>query len=106
MDPQQKAIIENQAVDALRNVYDPEIPVNVYDLGLIYDIIIDDHGQVQIVMTLTNPNCPVADSMPLEVKNAVLGIEGVSKVSVEMVFEPEWSKEMMSEAAMLELGLI
>ncbi len=106
MDPQQKAIIENQAVDALRNVYDPEIPVNVYDLGLIYDIIIDDHGQVQIVMTLTNPNCPVADSMPLEVKNAVLGIEGVSKVSVEMVFEPEWNKEMMSEAAMLELGLI
>lgn len=106
MDPQQKAIIENKAVEALRSVYDPEIPVNVYDLGLIYDIIIEDQGQVQIVMTLTNPNCPVADSMPLEVKNAVLGIEGVSKVSVEMVFEPEWNKEMMSEAAMLELGLI
>lgn len=106
MDPQQKAIIEHQAVDALRNVYDPEIPVNVYDLGLIYDIDIDDQGQMLIVMTLTNPNCPVADSMPLEVKNAVLGIECVNKVSVEMVFEPEWNKEMMSEAAMLELGLI
>jgi FeS assembly SUF system protein len=106
MDPKQKAIIEQQAVDALRKVYDPEIPVNVYDLGLIYDIVINDDGQIQIVMTLTNPNCPVADTMPLEVRNAVMQVEGVNHVAVEMVFEPEWSKEMMSEAAMLELGLL
>lgn len=106
MDPQQKAILENQAIEALRTVFDPEIPVNVYDLGLIYEIDVNDGGEIHIIMTLTNPNCPVADSMPLEVRNAVKAIEGVEKVSVEMVFEPEWNKEMMSEAAMLELGLL
>lgn len=106
MDPQQKAILENHAIQALRTVFDPEIPVNVYDLGLIYEININDRGEIHIVMTLTNPNCPVADTMPLEVRNTVKAIEGVEKVSVEMVFEPEWTKEMMSEAAMLELGLL
>ncbi len=106
MEPQQKAILESQAIAALRNVFDPEIPVNVYDLGLIYEININDSGKIGIVMTLTNPNCPVADTMPLEVKNAVKSIEGVSDVSVEMVFEPEWDKDMMSDAAMLELGLL
>lgn len=101
-----KAQIEAQIVEALRTVHDPEIPVNVYDLGLIYEINQSDIGQVHIVMTLTNPNCPVADTMPLEVKNAVKNVDGVSEVTIDMVFEPEWSKDMMSEAAMLELGLL
>lgn len=101
-----KAQIEAQIVEALRTVHDPEIPVNVYDLGLIYEINQSDGGQVHIVMTLTNPNCPVADTMPLEVKNAVKNVDGVSEVTIDMVFEPEWTKDMMSEAAMLELGLL
>lgn len=101
-----KAQMENQIVAALQTVHDPEIPVNVYDLGLIYEINISDDGQVNLVMTLTNPNCPVADTMPGEVRNAVKNIEGVAGVTVEMVFEPEWHKDMMSEAAMLELGLL
>lgn len=101
-----KAQIEAQIVEALRTVHDPEIPVNVYDLGLIYEINQSDIGHVHIVMTLTNPNCPVADTMPLEVKNAVKNVDGVSEVTIDMVFEPEWSKDMMSEAAMLELGLL
>lgn len=98
--------LEQHIVDALRTVYDPEIPVNVYDLGLIYDIVISDSGHVNIVMTLTNPNCPVADAMPLEVKEVVTGVEGVTEAHVEMVFEPEWNKDMMTDAAMLELGLL
>lgn len=106
MDAIEKARLENKIVEALRSVHDPEIPVNVYDLGLIYEANISDHGQVHIVMTLTNPNCPVADTMPLEVKNAVKSVENVTGVSVEMVFEPEWNIDMMSEAAMLELGLL
>jgi FeS assembly SUF system protein len=101
-----KAQMENQIVAALQTVHDPEIPVNVYDLGLIYEINISDDGQVNLVMTLTNPNCPVADTMPGEVRNAVKSIQGVAGVTVEMVFEPEWNKDMMSEAAMLELGLL
>lgn len=98
--------LEQQIVEALRTVYDPEIPVNVYDLGLIYEITISDKGHVNIVMTLTNPNCPVADSMPLEVKETVSRLKGVAEAHVEMVFEPEWNKDMMTEAAMLELGLL
>ena len=103
---QQKTKLESEIVASLRMVYDPEIPVNVYDLGLIYEINISDTMHAEIVMTLTNPNCPVADIMPLEVKQAVLQVDGVAGASVEMVFEPEWSKDMMSEAAMLELGLL
>jgi FeS assembly SUF system protein len=101
-----KAQMENQIIAALQTVHDPEIPVNVYDLGLIYEINISDDGQVNLVMTLTNPNCPVADTMPVEVRNAVKTVQGVAGVAVEMVFEPEWNKDMMSEAAMLELGLL
>lgn len=105
-DAKKKAILEEQVIAALRTVHDPEIPVNVYDLGLIYEINISGDGSVHIVMTLTNPNCPVADTMPLEVKNAAANVAGISQVSVDMVFEPEWSKDMMTEAAMLELGLL
>ncbi len=98
--PTEKAITE-----ALQNVHDPEIPVNVYDLGLIYGIDISDDGEAEITMTLTNPNCPVADKMPAEVKKAVEGVEGVKHAKVNLVFEPQWTKDRMSEAAMLELGL-
>lgn len=98
--------IEMRIVDALKTVYDPEIPVNIYDLGLIYEIDVKDDKSVLITMTLTNPNCPVADTMPSEVKDAVEFVEGIEKVEIKMVFEPEWNKEMMTEAAMLELGLL
>lgn len=99
--------LEIRIVDAIKMVYDPEIPVNVFDLGLIYDIRIEEETKtVFIKMTLTNPNCPVADVLPNEVKTAVGYVQGIEKVEIEMVFEPEWSKDMMSEAAMLELGLL
>lgn len=98
--------LEVRIIDALKTVYDPEIPVNVYDLGLIYEIKVHDDNAVSIKMTLTNPNCPVADTMPGEVRDAVLYVEGITKVDIDLVFEPEWNKDLMSEAAMLELGLL
>ena len=98
--------IEKAAVDEIKTVYDPEIPVNIYDLGLIYKIDVKDDYSVQVIMTLTAPNCPVADSLPAEVKEKVAAIEGVKEAEVELTFDPPWSKEMMSEEAMLELGLL
>ncbi|MFO7978628.1 MAG: SUF system Fe-S cluster assembly protein [Bacteroidales bacterium] len=98
--------MESKIVDALKTVHDPEIPVNIYDLGLIYEIDASGQGHVKITMTLTNPNCPVADTMPREVEQAVKGVDGVKSVDINLVFEPEWDKDMMSEAAMLELGLL
>ncbi len=98
--------LEMRIVDALKTVYDPEIPVNIFDLGLIYDIRINGDNSVFIQMTLTNPNCPAADILPNDVKEVVSHIQGITGVELEMTFEPEWTKEMMSEAAMLELGLL
>lgn len=98
--------LEVRIVDALKTVYDPEIPVNIYDLGLIYEIRVNDDNSVYLKMTLTNPNCPVADVLPNEVKDAVLHVEGIEKVDLDLVFEPEWTKDNMSDAAMLELGLL
>lgn len=98
--------MEIRIIDALKTVYDPEIPLNIYDLGLIYEINVGDDNAVVITMTLTNPNCPVADTMPIEVKEAVEHVEGIKSVDIKLVFEPEWNKDMMSEAAMLELGLL
>lgn len=98
--------METRIVDALKTVYDPEIPVNVYDLGLIYEIDAGSDGKVNIKMTLTNPNCPVADILPEQVKTAVQAVPGVQQVEIRLVFEPEWTKDMMSDAAMLELGLL
>ena len=98
--------LEVRIVDALKTVYDPEIPVNIYDLGLIYEIKVNDDNSVYLKMTLTNPNCPVADVLPNEVKDAVLHVEGIEKVDLDLVFEPEWTKDNMSDAAMLELGLL
>lgn len=97
---------ETQVVDALKTVFDPEIPVNIYDLGLIYEIRVNEDDSAYIKMTLTNPNCPVADEIPRDVKDAVLRVEGIKEVKVDLVFEPEWNKDLMSDAAMLELGLL
>lgn len=97
---------ENQVIEALKTVFDPEIPVNVYDLGLIYNISIDQEGVVDITMTLTNPNCPVADEMPARVAEAAEQVEGVREAKVDLVFDPPWSAENMSDAAKLDLGLL
>ncbi len=100
-----KTALEANIVMALRQVYDPEIPVNVYDLGLIYEINVDEGHQVDIKMTLTAPNCPIADVVVESVAEAVRDVPGVVDVSIELVFEPEWNKDMMSEEARIELGL-
>ncbi len=97
--------IKAAVADALRAVYDPEIPVSLYELGLIYDIIVSPTGKVDIVMTLTAPGCPVADILPQEVEKAALAVDGVGGVHVELVFDPPWRPDMMSEAARLELGM-
>ena len=98
--------IEGKIVEALKNVYDPEIPVNIYDLGLIYEIDYTDNKEVNIEMTLTAPNCPVVDILLMDVENAVGAIEEVEKVNINLVFEPAWDKNMLSEEAKLELGLL
>ena len=92
-------------VDACKTVYDPEIPVNIYDLGLIYNVEVDKENVVEIKMTLTTPNCPVAESLPKEVEDSVKGIKEVKDAKLELVWEPPWDKSMMSEAAKLELNL-
>ena len=97
--------IERDIIMALRQVYDPEIPVNVYDLGLIYEIKVNDDHEVYIQMTLTAPNCPMADYVMEQVKTAVEDVPGVVKVDIDLVFEPVWDKSRMSEEALVELGL-
>lgn len=98
--------IETEVVKALKNTFDPEIPVNIYDLGLIYKIDVDDYNQVEITMTLTAPNCPMADDLLLEVKQNVEAIEGVKTAAINLTFDPPWDKNMMSEEALLELGFM
>lgn len=98
--------LQQQIVEALREVYDPEIPVDVYELGLIYEINIFPVNNVFILMTLTSPNCPAAESIPSEVETKVKQIEGINKVEVEITFDPPYSTDMMSEAAKLELGFL
>ncbi len=93
-------------IDALRTVYDPEIPVNIYELGLIYTVEVDLSGSVKIDMTLTSPNCPEAQVLPARAREAALGVDGISAADVEIVWDPPWSPERMSEAARLELGLL
>lgn len=98
--------LEVKILDQIKQIFDPEIPINIYDLGLIYEIDVDDESNVNIKMTLTAPNCPVADSLPLEVKERVQGIQGVNNVNLELVFDPPWGPAMMSEEAKLELGFL
>ena len=97
---------EEAIVEMLKTVYDPEIPVNVYDMGLIYKIDVDDDKKVTIDMTLTAPNCPAADFMVEDVRMKVESVDGITSVEVNLVFEPEWDREMMSEEAQLELGFL
>ncbi len=90
----------------LKSVYDPEIPVDIYELGLIYDVVVRDDGSIYIKMTLTSPACPVAESLPAEVEEKVATVQGVTSAKVEITFEPPWDRTMMSEAAQLELGFM
>lgn len=106
MELEEKRHMEKLVVDALKTVYDPEIPVDIYELGLIYEIKINEEKEVVIVMTLTSPSCPVAESLPLEVEEKVAGVEGVTKAAIDLTWEPPWDKDMMSEEALVELGLI
>tara|TARA_B100000945_G_scaffold300960_1_gene283270 strand:+ start:960 stop:1256 length:297 start_codon:yes stop_codon:yes gene_type:complete len=96
--------LKEKIINEIRNIYDPEIPVNIYELGLIYDIKVNN-DTAKIIMTLTSPNCPVAESLPKEVKDTAMQVEGIEKVELDLVFEPPWDKSMMSEAAKLELNL-
>ncbi len=98
--------IGEDVVDVLRSIYDPEIPVDIYELGLIYDVQVSSEGDVKILMTLTSPNCPVAESLPEEVKQKSGTVDQVREVEVEITFDPPWTKDMMSEEAMLELGFL
>lgn len=98
--------IERQVIEVLQTCYDPEIPVNIYELGLIYDVSVDPSGFVGIRMTLTSPHCPVAASLPLEVENKVGAIPGVAGAKVEVTWDPPWDPSRMSEAARLQLGLL
>lgn len=102
----QIADIGEEIISVLKSVYDPEIPVDIYELGLIYDVQISEDGDVKIIMTLTTPNCPVAETLPQEVKDKVGEVEGVKSVDLELTFEPSWNKDMMSEEAKFELGML
>ena len=96
---------KEQIINEIRKIYDPELPVNIYELGLIYDIKVKDEKFAIIKMTLTTPNCPVAESLPKEVKEGAMQVEGIEDVDLELVWDPPWSKDMMSDAAKLELNL-
>jgi len=100
------AVLKEQVVEELKTIYDPEIPVNIYELGLIYDVDVAEDGKVAVTMTLTTPMCPVAESMPGDVEAKVRGVEGVTDASVDLVWEPPWDMEMLSDAAKLELGML
>ncbi|MDE6276800.1 MAG: iron-sulfur cluster assembly protein [Muribaculaceae bacterium] len=106
MTAEERLKIEERIVEVLRTVYDPEIPVDIYSLGLVYRIDLADDGALTVDMTLTAPNCPMADFIMEDVRMKLEGIEGVTSVTVNIVFEPEWNKDMMTEEAKLELGLL
>ncbi len=101
-----QTIIEAEVIESLRTVFDPEIPVNIYEMGLIYDVKVDEAGAVAIQMTLTSPHCPAAQSMPAEVEQKVRAIDGVTGVQIDLVWEPPWDQSKMSEAARLQLGML
>jgi FeS assembly SUF system protein len=97
--------LKEKIITEIKKIYDPEIPVNIYELGLIYDIKVDEENNVKVNMTLTTPNCPVAESLPKEVKDSIMEIKEVNKVDLDLVWDPPWNKNMMSESAKLELNL-
>jgi FeS assembly SUF system protein len=106
MTEEQMQKVGEEAVEKICGIYDPEVPVNIYELGLIYDVQVSEEGDVEIEMTLTSPNCPVAESLPVEVEEKVKIIEEVRNVKVNITFDPPWDKDMMSEEAKLELGML
>ena len=97
--------LKEKIISEIKKIYDPEIPVNIYDLGLIYDVKVDEKNNVDVKMTLTTPNCPVAESLPMEVENTVKEVKEVNKVNLELVWDPPWDKSMITEAGKLELNL-
>lgn len=103
---EKKSQLADAILQVLKTIFDPEIPVNIYDLGLIYEINIDDDFNAHILMTLTTPNCPVAESLPAEVKERANGVQGIKDVKVEITFDPPWTQDYLSEEAKLELGLL
>ncbi len=106
MTPEEILSVEKEIVLTLKNIYDPEIPVNIYDLGLIYEIYFDPSGQADIKMTLTAPNCPMADMLLADINREVGKVKGVEKVNITLTFDPVWDKSMMSEEALIELNLL
>ena len=96
--------VKDNVIAAIQTVFDPEIPINIWEVGLIYEVNVDDDGKAHVLMTLTSPNCPVAESLPNDVKTVVAAVEGVNSAEVEITWDPPWDPEMMSEAAQLELG--
>lgn len=100
-----KDAVQEKIIEAIKTVYDPEIPADVYELGLIYKVDVDDNGKVELEMTLTSPMCPVADSLPMEVQEKVFGVEGVTDVNLQVVFDPPWDKSRMSDEARLLLDM-
>tara|TARA_B000000557_G_scaffold172824_1_gene140572 strand:+ start:507 stop:833 length:327 start_codon:yes stop_codon:yes gene_type:complete len=99
-------LLGEKIVKVLKTIFDPEIPVDIYELGLIYDVFVNEDFDAKVLMTLTSPNCPVAESLPAEVKEKVKSIKGINQVEVEMTFDPPWTKDLMSEEAKLELGFL
>ncbi len=98
--------MELQVIEIIRTCYDPEIPVNIYDLGLIYDVTVDETGAATVQMTLTSPSCPVAETLPPEVENKIKSVPGITSAKIDIVWEPSWTPALMSEAAKLELGML
>jgi len=103
---EQRTELEAQVVSRIKSVYDPEIPVDIYELGLIYKVEVDENAVAHVVMTLTTPNCPVADSLPMEVHQKSFEVEGIEDVNLELTFDPPWNEDMASELAQLQLGLL
>lgn len=101
-----KRALEDKIIEVIKTIYDPEIPVDIYELGLIYEVKINDDMHVDVLMTLTSPSCPVAESLPAEVEEKIAGMEEIESCKVNIVFDPPWDKDMMSEEAMLELGFL
>ena len=97
--------LKDQIITEIKKIYDPEIPVNIYELGLIYEIKVENKNIAKVKMTLTSPNCPVAESLPKEVKDSIMQVEGIDKVDLDLVWDPPWDKTMMSESAKLELNI-
>ncbi len=104
--PERLNELGEEMVKVFKTIYDPEIPVDIYELGLIYDAHVSTDGEAKIVMTLTSPNCPVAESLPVEVEEKIQNIDGIDKATVQITFDPPWSQELMSEEAKFELGML